>query len=94
MTRPKPEAIMCGMHACVIAKEPRALIDVIRSYFLSGVSTMSCHHSALALLISTSTRPNFATVASTQACDDASSRRSTTQGRAWTPRASTSAATV
>ena len=38
MTRPKPEASMCGMHACVIAKEPRALIDVIRSYFLSGLS--------------------------------------------------------
>ena len=43
ITRPKPAASMCGMHACVIANEPRELIDEIRSYFLSGVSTMSCH---------------------------------------------------
>ena len=33
----------------VMAKEPRALMDWMRSYFLRGVSTMSCHHSADAL---------------------------------------------
>ena len=45
-------------------ERPRALIDVIRSYFFIGVSTMSCHHSAFALFTQMSTRPHSATAAS------------------------------
>ena len=93
-TRPKPPRSMCGRHACVIANEPRALIDVIRSYFFIGVSTMSCHHSADALFTQMSTRPHLATAASTQRPTAASSRRSTWNGSDCTPSASTSAATV
>ena len=47
---------MCGMQACVIANVPRELMLVMRSYFFIGVSTMSCHQSALALLTRTARR--------------------------------------
>ena len=43
MTRPNPFFSMCGRQALVMRKVPRALIVVIRSYRLTGVSLMSCH---------------------------------------------------
>ena len=94
MTRPNAFFSMWGKHARVIKKVPRALIEVIKSYFRAGVSTMSCHHSAEALLIKISMRPNCFTTAATQASICLSLRRSTWKGNACTPSARTSSATV
>merc|ERR1712232_1279024 len=57
---------MCGRHARAIKNDPFALMLTMRSNLLVGVSTMFCHHRADALLMRMSTRPNLATVASTQ----------------------------
>ena len=93
-TRPNPPAFMCGRQARVMRNVPRTLIDVIRSYFLAGVSVMSCHHSADALLMRMSMRPNRSTTSATHLSIAFSSRRSTWQAIASAPAARTSSATV
>lgn len=85
---------MCGKHACVMKKVPRALMLVIRSYLLGGVSTMLCHQSALALLIRMSIRPNLAIVSDTHRVMLSRSLRFTLHASALTPSDLTSAATV
>ena len=77
---------------------PRAFIAFIKSYFFTGVSSMACHHRALALFTRMSTRPKRFTAATTHASHACASRRSHTTARArapvLAPTASISAATV
>mmetsp|Transcript_27879 Transcript_27879/g.63839 ORF Transcript_27879/g.63839 Transcript_27879/m.63839 type:complete len:234 (-) Transcript_27879:85-786(-) len=93
MTRPKPFFFMCGSASLASTKLPRAFSRVMRSYFLIGVSSMGCHHSADALLITMSRRPKRSTVFSTQFSMDAASSTSVRTGRASAPSSDSSLAT-
>ena len=81
-TLPKFCLAMYGKHARVMRNVPRTFICVIRSNFFGGVSTMSCHHKADALLIKISTLPNSEMTAFTHASIFSSSLRSTLKGKA------------
>jgi hypothetical protein len=96
MMCPYPPFFMCGRHALAIRNEPFELTSLMRAYLLRGVSRMSCHHSADALLIRMSMRPNVSTAARTHASTSASLRTSTLNGsaRAPVPSRSTSSGTV
>ena len=75
---------MCFMHSLVMINAPLALMPLIKSYLLVGVSIMFCHHNALALFTNTSTLPKCFTVSSTALTHASADRKSTTTGNART----------
>ncbi len=83
-----------GMAAWEQANVARALTPHIRSKRFIGVARVPVRLMALALLTRTSRPPKCATASATALATRASSRTSTTSGRALPPAASTSAAAV
>jgi hypothetical protein len=84
----------CGMQSLEQRKVPRVLTWCMRSKRFIGVAAVLVSMMALALLIRMSIPPKVSTALSTAAWTSSSCRMSTTQGRAFPPAASISAAAV